>query len=84
MGIYDMSGNVAEWCWDRYSATLSSGSVNDPTGSTSSADTKRVLRGGFWSKTAEKAVYECMTGKRENDTASAAYQSIGFRLVWQE
>ena len=84
LGIYDMSGNVAEWCWDRYSATLSSGSVNDPTGSTSSADTKRVLRGGFWSKTAEKAVYECMTGKRENDTASAAYQSIGFRLVWQE
>ena len=84
LGIYDMSGNVMEWCWDRYSATLSSGLVTDPTGSTLSADTKRVLRGGFWSKTTEKAVYECMTGKRENDTASAAYQSIGFRLVWQE
>ena len=84
LGIYDMSGNVMEWCWDRYSATLSSSSVNDPTGSTSSADTKRVLRGGFWSKTAENAVYECMTGKRENDTASAAYQSMGFRLVWKD
>ena len=84
LGIYDMSGNVMEWCWDRYSATLSSGSIPDPTGSTLSADTKRVLRGGFWSKTAEKAVYKCMTGKRENDTASAAYQSIGFRLVWKE
>ena len=84
LGIYDRSGNVMEWCWDRYSATLSSSSVNDPTGSTSSADTKRVLRGGFWSKTAENAVYECMTGKRENDTASAAYQSMGFRLVWKE
>ena len=84
LGIYDMSGNVMEWCWDRYSATLSSGSIPDPTGSTLSADTKRVLRGGFWSKTAEKAVYKCMTGKRENDTASAAYQSMGFRLVWKE
>ena len=84
LGIYDMSGNVMEWCWDRYSATLSSGSVTNPTGSTLSTDTKRVLRGGFWSKTAEKAVYKCMTGKRENDTASAAYQSMGFRLVWKE
>ena len=84
LGIYDMSGNVMEWCWDKYSETVATGSVTDPQSASPSPTSKRVLRGGFWSKTAEKAVYECMSGKRENDTASAAYQSMGFRLVWKE
>ena len=84
LGLYDMSGNVAEWCWDRYSATLSSGSVTNPTGSSLSSDTKRVLRGGAWSSSAEKAVYDCMTGKRDSATASAAHYTMGFRLVWKE
>ncbi len=84
LGIYDMSGNVMEWCWDKYSKDIDAGNVTNPLSSSSSPTSKRVLRGGFWSKTAEKAVYECMTGKRENDTASAAYQSMGFRLAWKE
>ncbi|WP_256729268.1 formylglycine-generating enzyme family protein [Treponema parvum] len=84
LDIYDMSGNVAEWCWDRYSATISSGPVTDPTGSSLSSDTKRVLRGGYWSKNKVDAVYECMTGKRDYDSASTAASSMGFRLVWQE
>lgn len=84
LNIFDMSGNVAEWCWDRYSATVSTGSVTNPLSASSSPTTKRVLRGGAWSSTAEKAVYECMTGKRDSDTASAAHVTIGFRLVWKE
>ncbi|WP_257225296.1 formylglycine-generating enzyme family protein [Treponema parvum] len=84
LDIYDMSGNVAEWCWDRYSATVASGSVTDPTGSSLSSDTKRVLRGGFWSATSDDAVYECMTGKRDYDSASTAASSMGFRVVWKE
>jgi len=84
LGLFDMSGNVAEWCWDRYSDTVSTGSVTNPLSASSSPTTKRVLRGGAWSSTAEKAVYECMTGKRDFDTASATHSSIGFRLVWKE
>lgn len=79
-----MSGNASEWCWDRYSATLSSGSVTDPTGSLLSSDTERVLRGGNWSENDEKAVYRCMTGKRDNDSSDRSYDVVGFRLVWQE
>jgi len=83
-----MSGNASEWCWDRYSTTLSSGLVTDPTGSASSADTKRVLRGGNWSLSDkpenEKAVYDCMTGKRDSDSSGKKYPNVGFRLVWKE
>lgn len=45
LGIYDMSGNVWEWCWDWY-GTYSGTSQNNPTGSTSGSC--RVLRGGSW------------------------------------
>jgi formylglycine-generating enzyme required for sulfatase activity len=42
-GLYDMAGNVSQWCWDWY-GTYGSGS--DPRGPTSGSD--RVLRGGDW------------------------------------
>ena len=88
LGLFDMSGNALEWCWDRYSTTLSSGSVTDPTGSASSADTERVLRGGNWSLSdkpvTENAVYGCMTGKRDSDSSHNSYDVVGFRLAWKE
>ena len=88
LGIFDMSGNASEWCWDRYSTTLSSGLVTDPTGSASTADTKRVLRGGNWSLSdkpeTKNAVYGCMTGKRDSDSSGKKYPNVGFRLVWKE
>ena len=86
LGIFDMSGNAMEWCWDKYSATVSSGLVTNPTGSTLSTDTKRVLRGGNWTDNIQNqtAVYDCMTGKREDGSPSEDNKVIGFRLVWQE
>ena len=84
LGIFDMSGNALEWCWDKYSATVSSGMVTNPQSASLSTTTKRVLRGGNWSKDKADAVYECMVGKREDGSPSEDNKVIGFRLAWKE
>jgi len=50
LGIYDMSGNVEEWCWDR-KGNYTSGDKIDPTGAGDGST--RVERGGFWFSLAE-------------------------------
>ena len=86
LDIFDMSGNAMEWCWDKYSATVSSGTVTNPQSASSSSTTRRVLRGGNWTDNPhnETAVYDCMTGKREDGSPSEDNKVIGFRLVWKE
>lgn len=72
LGVYDMSGNVAEWCWDRY-ASYSEGYVINPVGSNSGND--RVYRGGSWYYDNDY-IYE-----RFYEAESHTYQGLGFRVV---
>lgn len=71
-GLYDMHGNVWEWCLDWYSSTLSYGT--DPKGPSSGSN--RVQRGGSFSLDAESS-----TSLKRNDIApSGAYGNRGFRI----
>jgi formylglycine-generating enzyme required for sulfatase activity len=75
LGLYDMSGNVFEWCWDWY-GNYSSGAQTDPTGAVSGAD--RVIRGGCWFiDLAEWAG----SAFRVVNAPYVRHESNGFRLV---
>ena len=74
-GLYDMHGNVWEWCQDWY-GDYPSGSVTDPSGATSSS--RRVGRGGSWGH----AAGYCRSAFRLRGLPSFRdYGRLGFRVV---
>jgi formylglycine-generating enzyme len=82
LGLYDMSGNVREWCQDRwnkeyYKDCAKKGTVKNPLGSDKGGN--RVLRGGSW---LDDAVL-CRVSFRSSNTPAYRRGNIGFRLSLQ-
>ena len=71
--LYDMAGNIWEWCHDWYGSYPST-SVTDPVGASGS---DRVLRGGSWNFNARN----CRAAHRGNSSPGARYGILGFRLA---
>jgi len=74
LGLYDMSGNVWEWCGDWY-GNYSSGSQANPKGSPTGS--YRVIRGGCWYN--DTSI--CMLAIRDKGSPGDNNSCVGFRLV---
>jgi len=82
LGIYDMSGNVWEWCSDYWQATstyYNSFSTTTPTDNPKGPATGswRVMRGGSWNNNATRA----HVSYRDDSTSPDRFNNVGFRLA---
>ena len=75
--LYDMSGNVSEWCYD-WKGIISEGNETDPTGATVSDGNSRIFRGGAW------YWYACEVSiflRATNPDLGTHGNGLGFRVV---
>ena len=77
-GLYDMHGNVEEWCWDRHGEDYT-GAQTDPTGA--SSGNTRVVRGGSIYGNDEYYTYLTTSAERDYNSPMDPFWFLGFRLL---
>jgi formylglycine-generating enzyme required for sulfatase activity len=75
-GLYDLHGNVAEWCWDVY-GEYPADPVIDPTGPAGESWMQRVRRGGSWFYFAR----DCRSAARDPYWPGSSDNTLGFRVA---
>jgi formylglycine-generating enzyme required for sulfatase activity len=76
-GIFDMHGNVREWCWDWYDSNwYTENPAGNPVGST--IGSFRVVRGGGWKSTGDKLRSSCRDSEAPNNNTQ---DDLGFRVL---
>jgi formylglycine-generating enzyme required for sulfatase activity len=79
-GLYDMHGNVLEWCQDWFHPFYYESSPKaDPQGPHNSPENRRVLRGGHFASRGD----ECRSSARHRSSPTGRYRNHGFRVVME-
>jgi formylglycine-generating enzyme required for sulfatase activity len=77
-GLFDMHGNVWEWCWDAYDEEYYVRSpADDPRGADSTGSAVRVIRGGCWRSLPRL----CRAAGRDRDAPGGRGSDVGFRVA---
>jgi formylglycine-generating enzyme required for sulfatase activity len=76
LGLYDMTGNVAEWCWDWFASTYNPADTQNPTGP--EGGRTRVVRGGSWMDEPNQLRVSYRSGRVP---VERNMRHVGFRLV---
>ncbi|MDR2864175.1 MAG: formylglycine-generating enzyme family protein [Spirochaetaceae bacterium] len=77
LGLYDMSGNVLEWCWDWYNTTYKPGTLVNSPDPAPNGSTTHVIRGGSW----KDPDTDCSIAFRKYSPPNAVSSDVGFRVV---